>query len=197
MTDMAKKLAERERDLRAANRHLEQLALIDSLSGLPNRRAFDIRLSSTWLAADPDFPISLVMMDVDHFKLFNDTQGHLEGDNCLRLIGGSIDTVLRQGDFAARYGGEEFTMLLPGIDAGEALEIAERVRRAIEVLMIPHQAAPLGTVSVSVGVATLTVGKASNEQQLIEAADAALYEAKRRGRNMVAVCEPSPLAKAS
>jgi predicted signal transduction protein with EAL and GGDEF domain len=89
MTGMARKLAERERDLRAANRHLEDLALIDSLSGLPNRRAFDVRLASTWLAAEPNFPISLVMMDVDHFKLFNDTQGHLEGDNCLRMIGGN------------------------------------------------------------------------------------------------------------
>ena len=197
MTDMAKKLAEREHDLRAANRHLEELALIDSLSGLPNRRAFDVRLASTWLAAAPNYPISLVMMDVDHFKLFNDTQGHLEGDNCLRMIGGAIDSVVRQGDFAARYGGEEFIMLLPGVDAGESLEIAERVRRTIEGLKIPHQAAPLGTVSISVGVATLTVAPAGNEQHLIQAADAALYEAKRRGRNTVAVWEPSSLAKAS
>jgi diguanylate cyclase (GGDEF)-like protein len=137
------------------------------------------------------------MMDVDHFKLFNDTQGHPEGDNCLRMIGGSIDSIVRQEDFAARYGGEEFIMLLPGVDAGGALEIAERMRRAIEVLTIPHQAAPLGTVSVSVGVATLSLAQASNEQQLIEAADAALYEAKRRGRNRVAVYGPSPLAQAS
>ena len=196
MSDMAKKLAEREHDLRAANRHLEELALIDSLSGLPNRRAFDIRLASTWLAADPNFSVSLVMMDVDHFKLFNDTQGHLEGDNCLRMIGGAIGSVVRLGDFAARYGGEEFIMLLPGVGADEALEIAERIRQAIEVLKIPHQAAPLGTVSVSVGVATLTVAQARNEQQLIEAADGALYEAKHRGRNRVAVHDPS-LAKAS
>jgi diguanylate cyclase (GGDEF)-like protein len=190
MADMAKKLAERERDLRAANCQLEELASIDSLSGLPNRRSFDIRLSSTWLAAAPDFPISLVMMDVDHFKLFNDTHGHLEGDNCLRTISRSIDAGVRRGDFAARYGGEEFIMLLPGADADEAFEIAERSRQAIEALHIPHQAAPSGTVSVSVGVATLTVAQARSERQLIEAADAALYEAKRRGRNTVAASGP-------
>jgi len=197
MTDMAKKLAEREHDLRAANRHLEELALIDSLSGLPNRRSFDVRLASTWLAAEPSFPISMVMMDVDHFKLFNDTQGHLEGDNCLRMIGRSIEAIVREGDFAARYGGEEFVMLLPGVDAEQAFEIAERSRRSIEALQIAHQAAPSGSVSVSVGVATLTVVQAVSEQELIEAADAALYEAKRRGRNMVAVWGEPTLAKAS
>jgi diguanylate cyclase (GGDEF)-like protein len=205
MTDMATKLAERERDLRAANRHLEELALIDSLSGLPNRRSFDVRLSSTWLAAEPNFPISLIMMDVDHFKLFNDTQGHLEGDNCLRMIGTAIESMVRQGDFAARYGGEEFVMLLPGVEAGGAFEIAERLRQTIEDLSIPHEAAPLGAVTVSVGVATHTAAKigdvggnvVGNEQDLIEAADAALYDAKRRGRNGVAVWGVPSFAKAS
>jgi diguanylate cyclase (GGDEF)-like protein len=197
MTDMAKKLAERERELRAANHHLEELALVDSLSGLPNRRSFDVRLSSTWLECEPNVPISLVMMDVDHFKLFNDTQGHLEGDNCLRMIGKSINSMVRQNDFAARYGGEEFIMLLPGVDAAEAFEIAERSRHTIETLQIPHQAAPSGIVTVSVGVATLTVVQADNEHDIIEAADAALYEAKRRGRNTVAVWGARSLAKAS
>jgi diguanylate cyclase (GGDEF)-like protein len=197
LTDMATKLAERERDLRAANRHLEELALFDSLSGLPNRRSLDIRLASTWLAADPKEPISLLMMDVDHFKLFNDTQGHPEGDNCLRMIGKAIESVVRRGDFAARYGGEEFVMLLVGVDAAGALEIAVRAHQAIEALQIPHQAAPAGIVSVSIGVATLAPEQIGGEQALIEAADAALYEAKRRGRNTVAVWTPQPLAKAS
>jgi diguanylate cyclase (GGDEF)-like protein len=197
MTDMAKELADRERDLRAANRHLEELALIDGLSGLPNRRSFDARLSSTWLASEPSTSLSLVMMDVDHFKLFNDTQGHLEGDNCLRLIGKSLDAVVRPSDFAARYGGEEFVMLLPDVAAGEAFEIAERSRQVIEALRIPHEAAPAGIVTISVGVATLTVAQAGGEQHLIEAADAALYAAKRRGRNTVAVWGSPSLAKAS
>lgn len=197
MTDMATKLAEREHDLRAANRHLEELALVDGLCGLPNRRAFDARLSSTWLAADLNFPLSLMMMDVDHFKLFNDTYGHPEGDDCLRRIGRSIASVVRQGDFAARYGGEEFVMLLPGIDVGEAVEIAERMRRVIGSLKIPHPVAPSGTVSISIGVATLNVTEADTEQHLIEAADAALYEAKRRGRNTIAIHSPTVAAEAS
>jgi diguanylate cyclase (GGDEF)-like protein len=197
LADMAKRLAERERDLRTANQHLEELALLDGLSGLPNRRSFDIRLASTWLAADPKSPISMLMADVDHFKLFNDTQGHLEGDNCLRLVGKTLEAGLRKNDFAARYGGEEFVVLLPGVDAAEAAEIAERTRRAIEQRNLPHLAAPSGFVSVSVGVATVKPQDAANEQALIEAADAALYEAKRRGRNAVAVWQPRPLARAS
>ena len=196
LADMAERLAARENDLRAANHHLEELALLDALSGLPNRRSFDMRIASTWLATDAKSPISLVMVDVDHFKLFNDTQGHLEGDNCLRLIGKTLETALRKNDFAARYGGEEFVMLLPGVGAVEAREIAERSRRAIEMRSIPHHAAPSGFVSVSVGVATLTPEEAVNEQALIEAADAALYEAKRRGRNTIAVWAQAPLAAA-
>jgi diguanylate cyclase (GGDEF)-like protein len=197
LTDMATRLAERDRDLRAANNHLQELALLDGLSTLPNRRAFDVRLASIWMAADPKSSISLLMMDVDHFKPFNDTQGHLEGDNCLRMIGKSLEAVARREDFAARYGGEEFVMLLSGVDAEAAFRIAERVRAAIEALRIPHPAAPLGFVSVSIGVATLAPYKTANEQSLIEAADAALYEAKRRGRNRVAVWTAPPLAKAS
>ena len=185
LTDMARKLAERESELRAANHHLEQLALRDGLSGLPNRRSFDARLAATWRAAEPSSPISLLMLDVDHFKLFNDTNGHLEGDNCLRLIGKTLESTLRRGDFAARYGGEEFVVLLPGVDSAQAHEIAERARGEIEALRIAHEAAPSGFVTLSVGIATFTPQEAS-EQALIEAADAALYEAKRRGRNRVA-----------
>lgn len=190
MADMARKLSERELELRTANRHLQELALIDGLSGLPNRRAFDARLSSAWLAADPNCSFSLMILDVDHFKLFNDTQGHIEGDNCLRRIGRAIDSVVRQNDFAARYGGEEFIMLLPGVNAAEVLEVAERARREVEALKISHPAAPLGTITISVGVATLTITQAGNEEGLIKAADSALYEAKRRGRNMVTAYLP-------
>jgi diguanylate cyclase (GGDEF)-like protein len=196
LTDMARKLAEREKELRAANRHLEELALRDGLSGLPNRRSFDARLAATWRAAEPKSPISLLMMDVDHFKLFNDTLGHLEGDNCLRLIGKALESTLRRGDFAARYGGEEFVVLLPGAAAAEAVEIAERSRLEIESLGIAHEAAPCGFVTLSVGVATFTPEEAASEQALIETADAALYEAKRRGRNTVAVRASRALAAA-
>jgi diguanylate cyclase (GGDEF)-like protein len=196
LTDMARKLAEREGELRAANHHLEELALRDGLSGLPNRRSFDARLAATWRAAELRSPISLLMMDVDHFKLFNDTNGHLEGDNCLRLIGKSLESVIRRADFAARYGGEEFVVLLPGADRAEAHEIAERARSEIEALHIAHEAAPSGFVTLSIGIATFTPEEAASEQALIEAADAALYEAKRRGRNRVAARAAPAFAEA-
>jgi diguanylate cyclase (GGDEF)-like protein len=197
LADMAKQLAERERELRAANHHLEEIALLDGLSGLPNRRNFDARLAATWRTAKPESPISLLMMDVDHFKLFNDTQGHPEGDHCLRAIGKALESAVRCGDFVARYGGEEFVVLLPGIGAAEALEVAERSRSAVEALRIGHAAAPSGLVTLSVGIATLTPEEAAGAQALIEAADAALYEAKRGGRNTVTIWAPPPLARAS
>ena len=192
LTDMAKKLAERESELRAANRRLEELALRDGLSGLPNRRSFDARLAAIWRAAEPKSPISLLIMDVDHFKLFNDSLGHLEGDNCLRVIGKTIEATIRHGDFAARYGGEEFVVLLPGTDAAAAHQLADRTRREIEGLRIAHEAAPSGFVTLSVGIATFTPEDAASEQALIEAADAALYEAKRHGRNTVAAWAAPP-----
>jgi diguanylate cyclase (GGDEF)-like protein len=192
LTDMARKLAERESELCAANHHLEELALRDGLSGLPNRRSFDARLAATWRAAEAKSPVSLLMMDVDHFKLFNDSQGHLEGDNC--LIGKTLEATLRRGDFAARYGGEEFVVLLPGADSAEARDVAERARSEIEALRIAHEAAPYGCVTLSVGVATFTPEETASEQALIEAADAALYEAKRHGRNTVAAWAAPALA---
>jgi diguanylate cyclase (GGDEF)-like protein len=196
LTDMAKKLAERESELRAANQRLEELALRDGLSGLPNRRSFDATLTATWRAAEAKSPISLLMMDVDHFKPFNDSQGHIEGDNCLRLISKTLEATLRRGDFAARYGGEEFVVLLPGADSAEAHDIAERARREIEALRIAHEAAPCGFVTLSVGIATFAPEDAASEQALIEAADAALYEAKRLGRNTVAAWVAPGLAAA-
>ena len=150
-----------------------------------------------WLAADPKEPIGLMMIDVDHFKLYNDTQGHLEGDNCLRVIGQALGSVVRDGDFVARYGGEEFVMLMPGVTTAEASGIAERARLAVAALDIVHPATTTGIVSISIGVAILTPAEAEGEQALVEAADAALYQAKRRGRNVVAVWTPPPLAKAS
>ena len=197
LTEMAKQLAARERELRTANQHLEELALLDGLSGLPNRRSFDMRLATSWHAADPELPISLLMVDVDHFKLFNDSHGHVEGDNCLRLIGETLAAELRETEFVARYGGEEFVVLLAGVDGAEACSLAERLRRAVERRGIRHGADKSGLVSVSVGIATFRPSDSKSPSALIEAADAALYEAKRRGRNIVSVWSPRPLAKAS
>jgi diguanylate cyclase (GGDEF)-like protein len=187
LTDMAIQLAERDRELRSVNRHLEALASIDSLSGLANRRSFDARLETEWLrAAKLKRPIVLMMMDVDHFKLFNDNYGHVEGDHCLRLIGETLAAAsARTANFAARYGGEEFVLLLPDTALASALEVAERLRAGVAALAIGHRFAPCGHVTISVGVACLTPGGADGPQDLIEAADGALYAAKRNGRNRV------------
>ena len=187
LTDMAIKLGERERELRTANRHLEALASIDSLSGLANRRSFDARLEAEWQrAANLKRPIALMMIDVDHFKLFNDNYGHVEGDQCLRVIGETLAAAANhKADFAARYGGEEFVLLLPDTDLNAALAIAEQLRTAVSTLAIGHGFAPSGHVTVSIGVAALTPGAGHDPQALIEAADAGLYAAKRNGRNRV------------
>ena len=187
LTDMAVKLGERERELRTANRHLEALASIDSLSGLANRRSFDARFEAEWQrAAHLKRPIALVMIDVDHFKLFNDSYGHLEGDQCLRVIGETLAVAAsHKADFAARYGGEEFVLLLPDTGLAGALDVAERLRAAVAELSIDHRFAPCGHVTVSIGVASLTPTDTEGRQTLIESADAALYAAKRNGRNRV------------
>jgi diguanylate cyclase (GGDEF)-like protein len=194
--ETARKLAERERELRAANRHFEELASIDSLSALANRRGFDARLEAEWRRAQKQkLPIGLVMVDVDHFKLFNDCYGHVEGDNCLRSVGELLACVATgPDDFPARYGGEEFALLLPGADAEKALEVAERLRWAVEALYIVHGEAPAGVVTVSIGVASLIPDEGERAERLVEAADAGLYAAKRSGRNSVVTYSPVTLA---
>jgi diguanylate cyclase (GGDEF)-like protein len=187
LNDMARKLAEREKELRAANRYLEQLASIDSLSGLANRRGFDARMASAWQRADKfERPVALLMIDVDYFKLFNDRYGHVEGDECLRRVA-KLLTEAANGpdDLPARYGGEEFALLLPGIDGDRAIAAAERLRRMVEELCIAHTDSPLGRVTVSIGVASTVPANGEESEQLVEAADAGLYAAKRRGRNAV------------
>ena len=127
-----------------------------------------------------------MMIDVDHFKLFNDNYGHLEGDECLRTIGETLAAAAsHKADFAARYGGEEFVLLLPDTHLAAALDIAEQLRAAVAALSIEHDFAPFGHVTISIGVASLTPTGAQGRQALIEAADAGLYAAKRNGRNQV------------
>ena len=196
--DMAKKLAEREQELRTANRHLTELATRDELSGLANRRGFDARLEAEWeLAAELQRPVALLMIDVDHFKLFNDRYGHLVGDHCLRGLGEVLSKVTRgEADYGARYGGEEFVLLLPGADLHKAVEIGERLRRTVESLSFPNAQSPWGFVTVSVGVASMMPEENDSVEKLVEAADAGLYAAKRRGRNTVVAHDPIVLSEA-
>ena len=199
LNDMAQKLADREQDLRAANSHLEQLASSDPLSGLANRRGFDARLAADWQRAGKlNRPVALLMIDVDHFKLFNDRYGHVEGDVCLRRIGKLLkETAIGEDDLPARYGGEEFALLMPGADIDAALKVGERLRRAVENLCVAHASSPEGQVTISVGCASLVPGVAENAEHLVEAADIALYAAKHRGRNAVVAHGAVVLAEAS
>jgi diguanylate cyclase (GGDEF)-like protein len=187
LDDMALKLSSRERELRTTNSHLAELASIDSLSGLANRRSFDSRLEAEWQNARRlGQPIGLLMIDVDHFKLFNDSYGHLEGDDCLKLVGEILaSSVGGNQDFVARYGGEEFVVLLPDTSFQRAYEVAGRLRAAVEARGISNGHAPTGHITVSIGVASLTPTEDSAPDRLVDAADTSLYEAKRRGRNLV------------
>jgi diguanylate cyclase (GGDEF)-like protein len=184
---MAEQLAERERDLVATNNRLTVMASIDMVSGLANRRGFKSRLDFEWLKAEQSGDeLSLIMIDVDHFKLFNDTYGHPEGDACLNRVGEALSMIATQVlGFAARYGGEEFCMLLPGMDSSAALGIGETIRATVQRLAIVHGKSTFNCVTVSAGVAVVRPSEAVNAQELIDAADAALYAAKRRGRNNV------------
>ena len=184
---MATQLRERERELVATNDRLRVMASVDMISGLANRRGLQSRLEFEWKKAEQTGgPVSLVMIDVDHFKLFNDTYGHLEGDKCLRQVGEALAAIAGEiAGFAARYGGEEFCLLLPKTDGIAAMEIGERVRAAVEALSIPHNTSAFQQVTVSAGMAAVAPGQATSVQDLIEAADAALYVAKHRGRNNV------------
>lgn len=197
--DMAGKIATREHELRETNGRLEVLAQNDGLTGLANRRAFDARIELEWkMAAKTKQPIALLMIDIDHFKLLNDHYGHIGGDNCLRTLGKVFAGAVRaRSDMAARYGGEEFALLLPGANLDAATKIAERLRRAVEALSIPHAAAPARHVTISIGAASLCPQVGLLAQTLIEAADASLYEAKRRGRNAVVARERIALAATS
>jgi diguanylate cyclase (GGDEF)-like protein len=163
------------------------LASVDTLSGLANRRAFDSRLNFEWLKAEQENgKLALAMIDIDHFKTFNDTYGHVDGDTCLTRVGDVLSTIANEvKGFGARYGGEEFALMLPGADAARMAEVGEMIRARIEALAMPHGGAPLGRITVSVGIAATSPITGQNPLDLIEAADAGLYMAKRRGRNTV------------
>ena len=184
---MAAQLGQRERELVASNDRLTVMASIDMLSGLANRRGFQSRLEFEWMKAQQyNCELSLLMIDVDHFKLYNDTYGHPEGDACLARLGEALSEIAAETmGFAGRYGGEEFCLLLPNTASDRAVEIGEAVRTAVQGLAMPHCTSSYETVTVSVGVAATRPSDGLQPGDLIEAADAALYAAKHRGRNTV------------
>jgi diguanylate cyclase (GGDEF)-like protein len=185
-------LASRDRlqhELAEAYREANVHAGTDHVTGLPNRRSLDRKLAREWRRAVRDrVGISLMMIDVDQFKLYNDHYGHLAGDACLAAIGEVLrNAPLRESDMAARYGGEEFVVILPRATTEGTYTLAERIREAVAEKMMPHVLHQPGIVTVSVGVATMRPTEEFGESTLIEQADKALYQAKRGGRNQVLV----------
>jgi len=191
--------------LETANQRLKRLVAIDALTGVANRRHFDRSLDRELRRARRDGqPLSLIFLDLDEFKRFNDTYGHARGDEVLRRVAQTLnETFRRGGDFVARYGGEEFAVVLPGVDARRAALYAERLRRRIWRLSIPYAVGEItDRVTISGGVATVRPGMIATPEQLLLAADQALYRAKCLGRNQiasatVAMVEAMALGKAS
>jgi len=188
LREREKHLVETTLQLERANVLLERLSNSDGLTGIPNRRYFDymfkkLLASGTRLA----IPISLLLMDIDNFKLYNDTYGHLAGDDCLKLISGAIhDTIKRESDFIARYGGEEFVIVLFGVEARTAAELAENIREHIFGLKIPHSTSSVSDwVTVSIGVVSCIPEPSIPPEKMIDRADKALYAAKSHGKNQV------------
>jgi diguanylate cyclase (GGDEF)-like protein len=175
-------------ELKRYRDYLERISFLDGLTGIPNRRKFDEYLDYAYgFAIRESFPVSMVMMDVDHFKLYNDHYGHQEGDACLIKVARAFSGAFaRKTDFVARYGGEEFACILPNTPLEATLALAEKLRIQVASLQIPHSASPTEPfVTISLGVASILPSAASSCKDLISAADEALYLSKKSGRNKV------------
>jgi diguanylate cyclase (GGDEF)-like protein len=187
--DIARIRAGNHLELKRHRDTLARQALTDGLCGIPNRRGFDETLHREWLRnARTQSPLSLLLIDIDHFKAFNDNYGHPAGDACLKRVAGLISgtVVRRPGDHVARYGGEEFACILPDTDRTGALALAERLRADLAAENIGHAFAPsCGHLTISIGLATMVPDQAGGQAELIELADKALYAAKRGGRDLV------------
>lgn len=186
-TELDRRVEERTEALTRANRQLEELSATDGLTTLTNRRYFDKILNKEWLRARRNSqPLTLLMLDVDHFKRFNDTHGHLAGDECLRKVAQILKSrTMRGSDTAARYGGEEFAVIT-NADSKDGIALAEVIRRDIEGMILPYEPMRAGMVTISIGVATIIPNDLHNPVDLVALADETLYMAKQSGRNCVA-----------
>ena len=185
-----RELLEVTKQLAEANIELERLSAIDGLTGIANRRHFDNFLARDWRrAARQQTPVSLIMLDIDHFKAFNDAYHHQAGDDCLKLVAGVFNQCLhRSDDLVARYGGEEFVVVLPDTELAGALSVAETLRERVENLHLSQPDDPLPRrVTISLGVASMIPDPDADSgyHELIASADRALYAAKQGGRNQV------------
>jgi len=187
-------VAERTRQLQEANARLEQLSVTDPLTGLANRRALEAHAEGEWRRiARAGGSLAFVMLDVDHFKAYNDSLGHMQGDDCLRRVAAALRRLAqRPGDLVARYGGEEFACLLVGVEREQTPAHAEKLRATIEELALPHPASGIAAVvTISLGVAWARPAPSGDWREVLAAADAALYRAKERGRNRVELAATS------
>lgn len=180
----------RTRELQIALSRVEEISRTDSLTGVANRRFLDDILDSAWQqCAQQHAPISIIMLDIDYFKQFNDSVGHVAGDDCLRRVADSLQSgVLRDVDVVVRYGGEEFLMLLPGADTRAAVGVAERIQGLLRQLEIPHPDNPISPyITASLGCATVWPAEKGAPDELIQSADRALYQAKTDGRDRIRI----------
>jgi two-component system chemotaxis family response regulator WspR len=191
-------LRKSQQELMESNLELQRLTNVDGLTGLSNRRYFNDYMESEWKhGVRAKAPISILMIDIDHFKLYNDSYGHLAGDEVLQMVADTVRRSFRRStDLAARFGGEEFVVILPQSTAADLQGLADMVVKEVEALNLPHIGSTSGErVTISVGGATLVPQRDNSPSVLIEAADKALYEAKRRGRNR-AITNSPPSASA-
>jgi len=175
-------------ELKRYRDYLEGISYLDALTGIANRRSFNDYLDSTWNFSEREpSPISMILMDIDHFKQFNDNYGHQAGDECLVQIARALsETIVRKSDFVARFGGEEFVCILPNTSLDNAAVIAEKLRLSIIALQIPHAfSSAENIIAISLGVATIIPERNSSCEALIKTADEALYRSKKSGRNKV------------
>jgi diguanylate cyclase (GGDEF)-like protein len=192
-SQLYRQLEDSNQKLEEVNQTLQRLASVDGLTQVANRRCFDEALIHEWQRLSREQgPLSLILVDIDYFKRYNDTYGHLAGDKCLKVVAQSISkAVHRPADLVARYGGEEFVVLLPGTTLAGANQVAEAIKAAVKRLNLDHSSSPLGEkITLSLGIASLNPSQHSSPMTLIKSSDKALYLAKESGRDRICMLTP-------